>query len=183
MADIWVTSDLHFFHDRDFVYKPRGFDNVEDMTYQIFENYCKVVKDEDTIYILGDLLLGGEREAEGIRLLNKMPGHKYIAIGNHDSNNRILVYDNIKGVIDVDYAFMFKHGKWDIYLSHFPTHVNNFESKRKTISCHGHTHSKDKFEWAEYGAYNVALEAHNNYPVNIETIINDVKEYKEKNKK
>ena len=31
MADIWFTSDLHFGHDREFVWKVRGYKDVKDM--------------------------------------------------------------------------------------------------------------------------------------------------------
>ena len=35
MGKIYFTSDLHFGHDREFSYKPRSFENVEDMNKTI----------------------------------------------------------------------------------------------------------------------------------------------------
>lgn len=32
---IWLTSDTHFNHDKDFIWKPRGFQNVQDMNEAI----------------------------------------------------------------------------------------------------------------------------------------------------
>lgn len=31
MSNIWVISDTHFNHNKDFIYQPRGFKNVQDM--------------------------------------------------------------------------------------------------------------------------------------------------------
>ena len=36
---IWLTSDLHFFHNREFVYKPRGFNSVEEMNEKIIQPF------------------------------------------------------------------------------------------------------------------------------------------------
>ena len=52
---IWFTSDLHLFHNRDFVYKNRGFENVEEMNAAVEANWNALVDAEDEIYILGDL--------------------------------------------------------------------------------------------------------------------------------
>ena len=35
MSKIWFTSDLHFCHDRDFIYGPRGFKSVQEMNEAI----------------------------------------------------------------------------------------------------------------------------------------------------
>ena len=34
---IYFTSDLHFNHDRDFVYVPRGFQSVDEMNQTLFK--------------------------------------------------------------------------------------------------------------------------------------------------
>ena len=36
---IYFTSDTHFGHDRAFIYKPRGFDSLEEMENKIIENW------------------------------------------------------------------------------------------------------------------------------------------------
>ena len=52
---IWFISDLHLNHNKDFVYKPRGFDNVIDMNMAIIERWNNTVELDDDIYCLGDL--------------------------------------------------------------------------------------------------------------------------------
>ena len=44
---IWLSSDFHFCHDREFIYKPRGFESVEEMNAAIVENWNKNVSNED----------------------------------------------------------------------------------------------------------------------------------------
>ena len=48
--------------------------------------------------------------------------------------------------------------------------------KARLFSLSGHTHSKAIWQPACESSYNVALDAHNNYPVDIDIIINDLKE-------
>ena len=69
MANIWFTSDLHFGHDREFVWKARGFENIEDMNKAIVERFNSKVQPEDTVYILGDSMLGDNTVGEGAEWL------------------------------------------------------------------------------------------------------------------
>ena len=39
MNNVYFCSDFHFCHDRDFIYKPRGFDSVYEMNEQIIKNF------------------------------------------------------------------------------------------------------------------------------------------------
>ena len=43
---IYFTSDLHIGHDKDFLYKPRGFNNVWDMDNAIIENITHTLTHE-----------------------------------------------------------------------------------------------------------------------------------------
>ena len=59
-------------------------------------------------------------------------------------------------------------------LSHYPMLIHNFKDDKPLWNLHGHTHSPDKFS-EFYHCYNVALDAHNNKPVELDEIINDIK--------
>ena len=39
--NIWFTSDLHFCHDKEFLYKPRGFNSIEEHDTAIIQNWNK----------------------------------------------------------------------------------------------------------------------------------------------
>ena len=180
MSKIYFTSDLHFGHDREFIYKPRGFENVEDMNKTILKNYKRIVTDEDTIYILGDLMLG-DNDA-GIAMLRELPGHKKIILGNHDTAARIELYKTIPNTEILGYATVIKYRKMSFYLSHYPTLTSNLDEdkplKTRTICLCGHSHYKNKFKDMDKGlVYYVEVDAHNCYPVSIDDIITEIKTF------
>ena len=45
--NIYLCSDLHLFHDREFIYKPRGFQSCEEMTQHYVDYWKNTVKDGD----------------------------------------------------------------------------------------------------------------------------------------
>jgi calcineurin-like phosphoesterase family protein len=178
---IYFTSDLHIGHDKDFIYKPRGFNDVFEMDNAIIKNFNEVLKYDDTLYILGDIVMGGEQfHKEWNRVLNSLPcAEVYYIIGNHDTENKCEYYDKVCLFQSLGYAALLKVKKYiSIYLSHYPTITENFDddkTKHYTINLFGHTHSKDKFYNNNRFMYNVAVDAHNCYPVEINQIFEDIK--------
>ena len=81
---IFAISDLHLSFGVD---KPmnifRGWDNHTD---RIRANWCRLVKDEDTVILAGDLSWGLkiEEAEEDFRFLESLPGKKLLIKGNHD---------------------------------------------------------------------------------------------------
>lgn len=171
---IYFTSDLHFNHDRDFIYKPRGFINIYEMNNTLIDNWNSIITEEDTVYVLGDLMLGNSDE--GIELIHHLKGNIKIILGNHDTDRRIEYYNNSSNIVDIKFADRIKYKKYTFYLSHYPTYVDNINDA--IIWClSGHTHSKEKFQEEFPYNYNVSVDAHNNRPVFIEEIINDILNY------
>lgn len=173
----WFSSDLHFCHNKEFIYRARGFSSIEEHDEAIIENWNSVVSSEDNVYLLGDLML--ENNEKGIELLKRLRGWKQvIIIGNHDTNTRLNLYANNLNPSIIDYADLVKFGKWEFYLSHYPTMTANFDDKgikKHLINLSGHTHSKDKFYNGNPFVYNVSLDAHNMFPVDLDTIKKDIK--------
>lgn len=179
MGYIYFTSDLHFNHDKEFLYKPRGFNSVEEMNNAIINNWNNIVTDDDLTYVLGDLILGGNSGTErGLDLIKQLRGEIKIILGNHDTKARIEAYKTLPNVTSILYADRLKYNGYSFFLTHFPCITSNLEKetlKQCTINLFGHTHSKDKF-YLEYPfMYNVALDAHDNKPVWIENILQDLK--------
>lgn len=176
---IYVTSDLHLCHNRDFLYEPRGFKNIYEHDEAIVSNWNSIINPEDDVYILGDLMLNDNER--GRKLLSQLKGNLHIVFGNHDTDTRIEIYNNLWNVVEIcGYATVLKYNGYRFYLSHYPTLTSNFDDKAlktRTICLCGHTHTKDAFYDWEYGViYHCELDAHNNYPVSIEQIIKDMKE-------
>lgn len=175
----FVTSDLHLFHNRDFIYEPRGFPSVEEMNETIVQNWNSIVSPIDDCYILGDLMLN-DNEA-GIRYLNRLNGRLHIVIGNHDTRERIDMYKyRLKWVSEVEYAIPMKYHGYRFYLSHYPTITDNFDFDKpltkRTINLCGHSHCKDPFQDMGKGLiFHCDLDAHNNFPIELDNVIEDIK--------
>lgn len=178
MVDIYVSSDLHFGHDREFLWGPRGFRSSIEHDEAVIATWNSVVKPEDIVYVLGDMMLGDNEYGKScVRRLN---GHIKLVRGNHDTDRRWNeVYADLPNVELVGWSEVIHYRKYHFYLSHFPTLTGNLEKEslhQMTLNLHGHTHSRDKFYEDRPYMYNVALDAHHNTPVLLDDIIEDMKE-------
>lgn len=177
---IWLTSDLHLFHNQEFIYKSRGFDTVEQMNEAIEANWNALIDDEDDIYVLGDLMVGGKNgNAEGMTIVRRLKGKKHIVVGNHDTDTRIALYRAEPSVVEVQYALRFRYRGYSFYLSHYPSITTNLQHetlKQGVINLFGHTHSKERFYNGVPFMYNVSLDAHDNRPVTIDEALEEVRE-------
>lgn len=180
--NIWISSDYHFNHDKEFIWKARGFESVEEMNETIVKKNNECVAPEDTLVICGDLMLGGaDKLEEGIALLNRMNGRKLVVGGNHDTANRREAY--LRAGIPVFDAYAFTYRKYHFYASHYPTLTGNLDDlnkplKNKIINLCGHTHTTNPFVDMDKGIiYHCEVDAHNSYPVLLDNIINDIKNF------
>lgn len=167
---IWFISDLHLGHNKEFVWKVRGFGSVDEMNKQIIKNLCEVVGPEDYLYILGDLVLCPPEEARA--LLAQLPGKVTVIIGNHDTDNRIELYEELG--FTVQFGARMKYDKYHFFLSHFPTLSANEDSKYlslATINLYGHTHQQMWGSTLSKFSFNVGMDAHYCRPVSIENIL------------
>ena len=185
MGKIWFSSDIHFCHDRDFIYEPRGFNSVQENNEVILEHFNKVVSWDDDLYLLGDNFLNDNHE--GMKYLQRIPGRLHFIWGNHDTDTRQLLIASMDRADILGYANIFKYDKYHFYLSHYPTLTDNYDSKKplshRLIDLYGHTHQKTNHEEGQpYTMYHVGVDSHNCYPVNIEEIIGEIQEYIKKEK-
>lgn len=180
---IYFTSDIHFNHSKSFLYEPRGFSSIEEHDEQIIKNWNAIVKPEDTVYVLGDMCLGGsdvQNMWENMSFIEQLNGQLHIIRGNHDTDHRVNMYRECENVVAAgEYATIIKYGKYHFYLSHYPTKVGNYDDEEKHTKLYclcGHSHVKDKWlDWHDK-CYHVELDAHGNMPVSIDQIIEDIKE-------
>ena len=179
---IFVTSDWHFNHDKDFVYQPRGCHSVEEMNDMIIRRHNSLVHPNDEVYVLGDLILGGNGKLEeGIHLIEQMNGQLHIIRGNHDTDTRWTAYAQLyPKVVELNTAQFLKVGKYHFFLCHFPAATANYDDNKpwakKTVCLCGHSHTLDKYKDIQMGAYHVDIDAHFGFPTSIEEIIEDLKE-------
>lgn len=173
---IWFTSDTHFFHNKNFVYEPRGFTSVEEMNKEIINRHNEVVKPEETVYILGDCGLNVE-SIEIIDCLNQLNGQKHLIIGNHDTNKRICDFIESGIFTGVAMGDRFTYKKIQFVLSHYPTLTANFEDPKPIWNIFGHLHSTEHFHNNLPHCFHVSMESNNCYPISLDEIIELIKKF------
>lgn len=177
---IWITSDTHFCHDKGFLYEPRGFSSAQEMNEAIIKNWNEMVAPEDDVYLLGDVMLSDNKE--GMNCLRRLNGNIHIMLGNHDTGTRVALYATLFNVVEISFAHLLKYKGYRFYLSHYPTLTANHDDdkplRRKVINLAGHSHTPDKWaDWDKGAIYHVELDAHANYPVALDKIIEDLVNY------
>ena len=180
MGKIWISSDAHFCHDRDFIYGPRGFESVQEMNEAIVENWNSLVSWDDTVYLLGDVMLNDNYN--GCKYLNRLAGKIYILTGNHDTDTRIQEYVNIRPtILHLGLATILKYNGYHFYLSHYPTLTSNNDSdkplKCRMINLCGHSHVQDPFaDWDKGTIFHCELDTNDCKPWLLDDIIEKIKE-------
>lgn len=176
MKNIWITSDWHFCHDKEFVYKPRGFDTVQDMNEGIITEFNSMVDNDDEVYCLGDLMLVDNDE--GLRCVSRLKGNLHIILGNHDSSARQALYRELPNVVDIAYAARLPFSKkTDFFLSHYPCLCGNYDDfkGRRTVSLCGHSHTPNPLADTDKGLiYHCEVDAHNCRPVSLDDIATQI---------
>ena len=163
---IYLSSDLHFNHNKEFVWKERGFSSVEEMNEIIVDNFNSILTDDDHLYLLGDCCMG--LNDISMPYLKHIKGHKHLIIGNHDTIARITEYQNRNIFESIEFGDRIKYHKTCFILSHYPMLVGN-ASNEKVWNLHGHTHQKHKFGSVPQ-CYHVGVDSHNCYPISLEQI-------------
>jgi calcineurin-like phosphoesterase family protein len=181
MSNIWVISDTHFRHSNilNFIDHNTGklvrpmFTDVDAMDEHIIERWNSVVKTGDTVYHLGDVVMGKDKLDWMNNNWSRLNGSKRLIVGNHD---------DIKFLVGG--GFFQKVSMWRMFpefglmFSHVPLHINSlyrYPSKDSTekfepeimLNVHGHLHQNPSPE----GPYrNVCVETVNYTPINIEEL-------------
>jgi calcineurin-like phosphoesterase family protein len=166
----------HFNHDKEFIWKARGFTSAQEMNDIIIKHHNDVVSDDDDVYVLGDLCLGDLET--GRECISQMHGKLHVVLGNHDTARRIEMYQSLPNVVEMAYALPVKFGKYNFIATHYPMLTGNLEKeslKQMVLNLHGHTHSINKFYNELPYCYHVGVDAHDCKPIQIENILEDMK--------
>lgn len=165
------TADLHLGHDKPFIWQERGYQSVQEHDEDIIRKFNSVVGPDDTVYILGDVCLGGV----GKETLSRLNGHITVILGNHDTDNREKMYRELGW--ETTMAARIKYGKKSILLTHYPSITSNIGDNPwdNVLNLHGHTHSHSVYIHNLPYAYHVGVDAQVGYPISIEEILLDFK--------
>jgi len=177
MACIFLISDPHFGQASMLNFKKadgtplRPFATVEEMDETMASNWNSVVRPQDKIYCLGDVVM----KKQQLDILKRLNGHKRLVRGNHDifeTKEYMKYFEDIYGVRVLD----------DMILSHIPLHPNSI-TKRYNTNVHGHLHSgfvADKDGLPDGRYFSVCVEKINFTPISLEDLRIRIKEQKEK---
>ena len=148
------------------------------MNEKIVQRHNEIVNWDDDVYVLGDLMLG-RNQAAGLAYIRRLNGKIHVAVGNHDSSDRYKAYASLPNVVEVECAYRLKHGKYQYWLSHYPTLTGNHDEGKplnhRVINLCGHCHTLDKFsDWDKGLIYHCEVDAHGLKPVPMEQIENEI---------
>jgi len=182
MSNIFFTSDTHFGHNKEFVWKARGFESVEDHAEGLIKNWNSVVKPDDIVYHLGDMSLSTEYEEKSLQWVKRLNGNICWIVGNHDSERRIGVFGMCDNIFEIQKVEICKMDKFNLYLSHYPTitsntigHIKEAPKPNSIFNLHGHTHQSTNFNpELPLTCYHVGLDSHNLTPVSWEDVRRDL---------
>ena len=169
---IYLTSDTHFNHTNILKYEAtsRPFETIEEMNETIIANWNNVVKEEDTIYVLGDFFMGKLEEIEPI--YKRLNGKIILIRGNHDTKNRLAYYESV-GVEVKDIEYISYKGRFFV-LCHFPIASEEFlqmvrRDNSEVVVLYGHVHSNAQSGYVD-GTYHVGLDTNNLTPISLEQV-------------
>ena len=190
---IFFTSDLHFGHKNIIQYSGRPYQDVNEMREILILNWNSVVKPINTIFILGDVVMG-QRE-DSLTAISRLNGVKFLIPGNHDDCHpmyrdkkaymrKLEMYEAAFGQVYLGDAARCAVDDEMYNLSHFPYRPQGNldhqgrdfspwqrEDDGTTLLC-GHVHEK----WAEKKTdkgtlmINVGVDVRNYTPISLDQI-------------
>lgn len=159
---IWFSSDFHFNHKNVIQYCDRPYKDCDEMNAAMVKQWNLQVKDEDTVYVLGDFSLNPKWSKI---IVPQLKGKKILISGNHDATfphswdkkdkwvkmrNRYL--DDGWSAVMTQAILTLSNGI-TVYMSHLPPLLNGFDDRFKehrpkykpeVVYLHGHLHNKYK---------------------------------------
>lgn len=136
MSEVFVVSDTHFGHEsvctkfKNADGSPlRPFANAEEMNEWMVDAWNKVVKPDDKVLHLGDVVIN----KKFLPILNRLNGSFDLIIGNHDIHFLSLLAPYFREMTSMKV-------KGDLIFTHVPVHEQCIE--RFGANVHGHLHEK-----------------------------------------
>lgn len=152
---LWLWSDTHFGHKNIVKFQARP----ETHEVIMLDNWIRRVPDDAQILHLGDVFLGKQGNPERwARVISRMPGEKFLILGNHDKA-KLRLYEEVAGFtllkpfihrrpdgkngaiafshrpITYEYPMYDEHAKVDMLPE------NPFDGW--AVNVHGHVHSNE----------------------------------------
>lgn len=171
MPTTFLIADPHFGHIGvtkflcDDGSKMRPWDCPDEMDNALVQNWNSVVRPQDRVYVLGDVVIN----RRCLPTIARCNGKKVLVKGNHDIfklHEYAEYFDDIRGTWMVS----------NLLLSHIPVHAGSFG--RCVANVHGHLHYRQvtNGELVDPRYVCVSVEQINYTPVTLESVLEEVKQ-------
>lgn len=176
----FIISDLHFNSENIIKYCNRPFVDAAHAREEMINRWNSVVGEFDTVYVLGDFIMGPPEQA--ISILNSLKGHIVLVRGNHDTRAKLALYERYPEKITVKDIAYLNFGGLFFVMCHFPLTSESFmemvlRDNSEVVVCHGHTHDKDPFFTVENHVFNVSADVVDFTPQPFARLHNKVKQH------
>jgi len=157
---LWIVSDTHFHHDREFLWKPRGYSDIQSHDEGVKKNWNNLVGKDDNVLCLGDFVFNDPDGSRFKQLLSELNGYIYLLWGNHNSGVKAVYKSEVlrqygSALVEV---YPLAYGNKVMFLgdyvlgridgvpyvaSHFPFRIWD-EMQHGSIALSGHSHGNDE---------------------------------------
>lgn len=161
MGKTFFIADTHFGHKSIIDYENRPFKNISDMDNILISNWNNTVSEDDTVFLLGDFSAYSQEETK--KICNMLNGHKFLIMGNHDTESEKYYYDC--GFENVSRYPIIYENFW--ILSHEPMYIN---INMPYANIFGHVHSNPIYKDFSERSYCVSAERTGYIPVDFQRI-------------
>lgn len=170
MAETFFIADTHFFDKKIIDICNRPFDNVDEMTEKLIDNWNNTVGYNDTVWILGDFFVFSNKndypyDSKGrcfSDIVNNLSGKKNLIMGNHDIKS-VEFYSSRFNFVS-KYPILFESY---FLLSHEPLLLSQ---TTPYFNLYGHIHNDDRF-FDTLTSMCVSVERINYSPISFDEVI------------
>lgn len=136
MTKLWLCADLHL-GSKNVTKFRTDFSSCEEHDSIIYDNLASSVGKRDSLYILGDVVVGERLKSEfWLGEIGKIRcAKKTLVLGNHDTDHKVSIHQ-LAAVFDDIHSL---HARRNVWFSHCPIHPN--EMRGKIANIHGHLHA------------------------------------------
>jgi calcineurin-like phosphoesterase family protein len=177
---IWLTSDTHFGHRNVIRYSqrpflkdpskpdPYGYDwnlDVDAMDATLIANWNAVVKPGDTVYHLGDFIMGPNGRERATAIRGQLNGKIILVLGNHDRGRAQMLscgFDGVERQIEETFNGV------KVWMRHYPPERPTGEYGKFDLLLHGHVHTKYRDKGK---VINVGVDVWSYTPVSLEKLL------------
>jgi calcineurin-like phosphoesterase family protein len=156
--NVFFTSDTHLNHNKEFVFKARGFNTSQEHTDFVIQKINSLVGQKQILFHLGDVFLNTKEEEADAILDRIVCENIYVLWGNHPNPLRKIYFKQLEkmGVVGELYPFRYKNliflGDYVeavienqvVVMSHYPiTSWNYMKDGSWCLSGHCHNNLAD----------------------------------------